>query len=417
MSSSSLHTLDTLWTSSNPVLLAVSVDPQGAAPGSASNRLVAESGASGVFAEFAPAAAMDLSQFEELRFWIRADRPADGSARTPFFLEFSYIDAGDAPGEEHRWFVPVNQANTWEQRKIGLENDRRSAIVAFRFTGIVSFAFTCNLDDLLALRPEMLPDLEAALLSHLSQGAPLPGLALLPLTQTSAPGANTATIHFTPGFAVGNRILLQGGSAGDEERAVTAVTNDQALDVTTLQLGAPVAGNQPAGVATVTLLTPVMVEAPPAPLPATTPMILATYLSAREDPQRTGYFQQRDSFRPRGALVLCSLRPPARAYLVDYQLTVIAPNRGQQLFIQNRLLQQMSMDSALPLNGAPAPVWILAPPELDARQTGLVAPMYVRVGAFLETGPRQEATWVQRTEVRGAPLDAPTDQEGIVLQL
>jgi hypothetical protein len=107
-----VHAMDTAWIASSPTVQ-VAVDPADAAGQGPSNRFSAPLGAVGATMTFTPGAPLDLSAFGELRFWIRADRPAHGTAEAPFWLELSYRDAGDLPGEEHRWFVPVNAADTW----------------------------------------------------------------------------------------------------------------------------------------------------------------------------------------------------------------------------------------------------------------------------------------------------------------
>ncbi len=411
-----IHNMDTAWSSSNPALLQVTSTALLFSSGStASNQLTADFFASSVFSEYVPVAPVDLQDYEEIRFWIRADHQADGSLKSPFFLEYSYIDAGDLPGEEHRWYVPVNLGNTWEQRRIGIRADRRTAITRFRFRCLVDFPFQCCLDEMLAVQPEMLSDVESSLVSLLSPGLSLPGVTQVPLKQLAASGTSAVALNLNTGFASNNHILLQGGSAGDLVRDVTAVVHDPVADTTTLQLSIPLQGNFPALTARVTLLVPVIVECPPVPAPATAPMILVTFLSVREDDERTAYVQQRDSFRARGGLTVCSLRPPARAYQVDYELTVIAPDRTQQRIIQNLLHQKISADIPLVVNGSPSPVITLPPPALITRQVGLVAPLYFRIGTYLETGIRQEIPWIEHTEIRGAPMDAPSDQEGIVL--
>jgi hypothetical protein len=417
MSSLLIDSMDIAWASSNAALLQVTSDPSlSLGAGLASNRLVAQANASGVTAEHIMTSALDLSSFDEIRFWIQADRPADGSLLAPYFLEFSYIDAGDAAGEFHRWLVPVNQVKTWEQRRIGIQSDRRSSITSFRVQCLVDFPFLCNLEQLLAVQPVMLADLEQALVSSISQGFSLPGVNQIPLLQAAADGSSSLVVALNHGFSPNNHVLLQGGSAGSQERDVASVTHDQVANTTRLDLSSPLQGNQPATASQVTLLVPVIFESPPVAPPSTTPIILATYMSVQEDGQRTGYFTQRDSFRLRGAGIVCSVRTPARAYQVDYELTVIAPIRDQQIFIQNDLLQHLSMDLGLPVNGVLCPVTILPPFSMITRQTGLLAPLYIRIGASMETGPRQEIPWVRQADIRGAPLDSPQDQEGTVLK-
>src|SRR5262249_37301157 len=147
---------------------------------------------------------LNLSSFEELRFWIRGDRPADGSAARPFYLEFSYFDTNDAPGEEHRWFVPLNQPGLWEQRRIGIHADRRSAITRLRFRCLTDSLFRCHVDELLAVHEEMLPDLEQALVRQLDRQVTLPGLTAIALSQPAAPGDAQIILTHTPDFDVGN---------------------------------------------------------------------------------------------------------------------------------------------------------------------------------------------------------------------
>jgi len=420
MSNLLVHDMDTAWISSDPALLQVVIDNQtfmGA--GAASNRLAAQAGALNLFAEFTPGAPLDLSEFEELRFWILANRQADGARTKPFFLEFSYTDAGDAPGEEHRWFIPVNRANVWEQRRIGIQADRRSAITQFRLECLADLPFTCFVDELLAVREEMLLDLEQALLDRLDGQVALPNVTNVAVNQTANPGETQLELAFSPGFFAGNRVLVQGGTAGDEIHQVISVDQDAGAGVTTLHFDPAdqILGTLTAGVATVSVVVPVLAETPPLPTPATSPAIILTHLNAREDLDRTTYFTQRDSFRPRDELVMCSVRPAPRAYMVDYQLTVVAPERAQQLVIHTFLLQQLSVSQGLRINGAPAPLVTLEPPVLENRWLGQLAPVYVRIGTRLETAPRREQPWVRRSEVQAGPLDAPEDQEGIVLEL
>jgi hypothetical protein len=420
MSNLLVHNMDTAWTSSAPAVLLVSIDGQTFfGEGIASNRFEAQSGALNAFAEFVPGVALNLSNFEELRFWIRSDRPADGSVIRPFYLEFSYLDVNDAPGEEHRWFVPLNQSGVWEQRRIGIGADRRSAIARFRFRCLTDSPFRCHIDELLAVREEMLPDLEQVLVAQLDRQVILPGLTAVALKQAAVPGDTQIVLPHTPDFDVGNRILVQQGGAINETHDVTSVDHNPGMDTTTLHFAATdaVVNNLSANIATASVLVPVVVEAPPTPTTAPRPTIIATMLDAREDLDRTTYVTQRDSFRPRGVLTVCSVRPAARAYLVEYQLTASAPRRAQQILIQSLLLQRLSMDQALRINGVPSPVWIVPPPELTKRKLGRLAPVYVRIGTRLETAARQEQPWARRTEVTAGPLDMPLDQEGIIIEL
>ena len=420
MSSLLVHDMDTAWTSSAPAALQVAVDTQTCVgAGVASNRLVAQAGAVNASAEFVPATPLDLRDYDELRFWVLGNRAAHGTTVRPFYLEFSYTDADDTPDDVHRWFVPINQGGRWEQRRIGIQDDRRSAITQLRWTCLTALPFGCNIDELLAVREEMLTDLEQALTQWLDHQAVFPGVTNVRLNETANPRDTRIVLPSTPGFNAGNRLLLRGGSAGDEIHHVVGVTHNIEAGSTTLDIdpAAAVVGTLTAGVATASVMVPVIVETPPLPTSNPSPAIIVTQLDAREDLERTGYSLQRDSFRQRGAVTVCSVRPGARAYVVAYQILAVAPERVQQQLVHTWLLQRLSMDIGLRIHGVPSPVWIMPPPKLRRRRLGLLAPVYIHIGTRMETAPRQERPWVRQAAVTAGHLDAPLDQEGIVIEL
>ena len=413
-----LHRMDSEWISSSPAQLITSTDTQQfIGDDGVSNHLIASSDAMGSQITFEPTTPVDLREFEEIRFWIRSSRLADGSSQHPFYLEFAYQDSDDGPEEEHRWFVPVNRSNAWEERRIGIENDRRSAVTSFQLRCLANLSFTCNLDDLIAVREDMLLDLEQALLEQIDTQ----GIQLIrddvALSQAASPGDVQLVLPFTPDFAVDNRILVQGGSEGDEIHTVIEVTHDSDGDSTTLGLDpeSPLRGAFAADAATVSIVVPSIVETSSATTSLPSPSVVLTLLDVQEDLERTGYPIQRDSFRPRGELTVCSTRASARAYLVEYQLVVFAPQRQQQLAIYRWLLQRLSINIGLPINGSQAPVWILPPLEADDRQLGILTTVRVRIGTRLEIALRQEQPWAQQVGIYAAQIDAPLEQEGIVL--
>lgn len=411
-----VHAMDVAWISS-AAALQVTVDSAGAVgtPGP-SNRLQAPLGAAGATATFTPAAPIDLSAFDELRFWIDSDRAADGTAAAPFWLELSYHDVADLPADEHRWFVPVNAEGAWEQRRIGIADDRRSAIDRFRFTVLDDRPFSISVDELLAVHEQMESDLEKALVDRIAPGLAAPALTDVALVQTANPGAGTIVVPAGAPFTAGNEIVVTGGSAGDEVHSVTVATPVAAG--LSLQLAGTVVGTLNAGVALVTVRVPVVVEAPPTPTPHPIPSVVITPLGLTEDLERTRYVDQRDSFRPRGSLLACSTRPGSRAYLADYQVTVVAADRPQQSAIADEFHTRLSTDSPLRVNGAFWPVWIVATVPLLNREFGTLAPsIYVRVGARADVAPRVEIPWVQRLHIGAGRPDTPADTEGIVLQL
>jgi hypothetical protein len=413
--------MEPAWASLAPALLQTATDAAVFVAGTASMRLTAQPLATNAVAEFVPGAALNLNNFDELRFWVRASQAADGTTARPFFLEFSYLDAGDLPGEEHRWFVPVNTPDRWEQRRIGIEQDRRTQITSLRFRCLTDLPFVCRVDELLAVREEVLVDVETALAALLDEQLTLPGLVNLPLSQPANANDTQIVLPLTRDLAAGMRVRITGGSAGVETHHVIGVAHNTGANTTTLTFAAgdALAGNLAVATAAVTVLVPLFFESPPAvsapPPPA--PSIAAAVVDFREDLDRTGYYTQRDSFRPRGAVNVCSVRPAARAYLVDYQLTALAPLRVQQRLIQTLLAQRLSVDVPLRINGAHAPVAILPPPDIQRRRLDEIAPLYVRVGTRMEVAQRREQTLALHAEVWGAPKDAPLDQEGIVIVL
>ncbi|MGH2933874.1 MAG: hypothetical protein ACRDL2_05085 [Gaiellaceae bacterium] len=408
--------MDTAWVSSAPALQ-VTVEPVGATMPGTCNRLSAPLGASGATATYTPAGPLDISAFDELRFWVNANQAAEGTSDAPFWLELSYHDVNDTVSEEHRWFVPINAADTWEQRRVGVESDRRSAIDRFRFTVLDDRSFSIDVDEFLAVQELMLTDVESALVDRIGTPAAIPSLVNVALTATSNPGSSTISVPAAAPFAVGNRILVTGGSAGDETHDVTLVTPGLPGS-NLLHLTDTVVGTLTSGVAHATVVVPVIVEAPPTPTPAIVPAVVVTPLAAIEDHERTPYVDQRDSFRPRGALVACSVRSSARAYLIDYQVAVLAADRQQQVALTDEIQLRLSADVPLRVNGALWPVAIQPTLPLLNREFGTLAPsIYVRVSARSEIAARVETPWVQHVHVGAGRPDAPAETEAIEITL
>jgi hypothetical protein len=410
-----VHDMDGAWTSTGAAL-AVSLDITGAPGiGGASNRFVG-SGAASATATLA-AGGLDLSGFDELRFWILGDRPADGSANAPFYLELFYIDQSD-PTKEFRWYVPVNEGGRWEQRFIGLGANPRASVTTIGFRALPPVPFSCSIDELLAVREEMMSDAEAALIRELERDIVLSGLTAVPTTGTPAVGDTQVVIAHTPALAAGSRIAITGGSLGVERFDASVVTHDAGAGTTTVDF-AP--GQAVAGVfgapGLLSVIVPAVVETSLQPTPAPMPSVVVTILDAREALDRTVYFDQRDSFRAVGAMTTCSVRPAPRAYTLEYQLTVTSSVREQQLFIHDLLLRRFSGVTGLRINGSVAPVWTLVPPPQFVRRLGELAPIYLRIGTHAQIAPRQEQTWVRHAEVRAAPFDARSDWERVEVNL
>jgi hypothetical protein len=436
MASLVLDTMDGAWTSLAPATLKVTADTAVTAlPGAASNRLEAAAAAADADAERVLPASLDLRAFDELRFWVRADRGADGSAQAPFFLELSYVDDGDTPADDHRWLVPVNGAGKWWQCRIGIEGERRAAVSRLRLRALAG-PFRAYIDELLAVFEEPIADVETALAAALAAslaGGPEPAVAI-------AAAANATEVTVTPmtiRFSTGNRVRITGGTAGPELHDVAGVAHDEPQNRTTLTFdaGDRLVGDVPSATATVAIFVPLIVEAPPVAPAAVLPAILATHVGVREDAQRSPTSTQRDSFRRRGAHTVCSVRPGPRALVVQYQLTAVGVDRPQQVAVQESIVRTLSPDRPLWVSGTPSPVRTTPVTEPETRRNpGLLAPTYLGVGTRVELAARKETVLAERAYIGGGPLAAPRhrrsgslggpgdgplpdDSEGIVITL
>ncbi|MEU6232947.1 hypothetical protein [Kitasatospora sp. NPDC047058] len=409
-----VHDTNSAWTSTHPALEVTTEGRKLLDREVTVNRLRFSGGPTEAVAEFVPDRPLDLTEWDELRVWIRAEAPADGTTACPFYLALSYEDAEDTLQEQHRWFVPVNEPQVWEQRVIGISADRRGAVVRFRVETVGTTAFTTELFRLVAVREEMLEDIERALGEALS-GMSLPGLTRVPVRATANPGDSTVTLDYAPGMAAGNRIFLEGSPLGDEVHDVVGAEHDRAAGRTRLTFpeASPLVGTFTAGTSFASVTVPVAAESASDPDETVTPRVVLSCTDVREDPERTGYIAQRDSFRPRGRLTACAVRPPARAFHADYQVSVFGGSHAAQVTVHNGVLSRLSADRALWINEAPVPVEVLPPPPLEERTPRQSAPVYVRVGSRMQTGPREELPWVRRTEVRAGRPDVPGDDEGV----
>jgi hypothetical protein len=126
---------------------------------------------------------LNLSEFDELRFWLWSDRMADGTPGHPFFLA-AYLGSAALPigsaGNTWTRSLPVQQTRTWELVRLSLDDlpaAVRSAANLLQLRCIdAATSFTCNLDDLLAVREQMITDIEVALLARLHNQFSVNGL-------------------------------------------------------------------------------------------------------------------------------------------------------------------------------------------------------------------------------------------------
>ena len=156
-------------------------------------RLTATRSATGHLVRRALPTALDLRPFDELRLSLWSSRATHGtSPQQPFFLELKLGNntlAPDAPANTWHRLLPVHSRSTWEPVRLGLADlpsFLRSSMRVLQLRCVdASTAFTCFLDDLIAVREEMIPDVEAALLARLHQKLTLGNTPVPALVQTS----------------------------------------------------------------------------------------------------------------------------------------------------------------------------------------------------------------------------------------
>ena len=136
--------------------------------------------------------ALDLTDSDELRLAINADRAAGESGNRPFFLELRLASAAmpfNAPANTWHRFLPVGRTGEWELVRLGLaglDPAVRAAVSAVQLRCVdASRAFTCNVDDMMAVKNELFADVEAALRRRLHEqvvvnGSPVPAVVHAP---------------------------------------------------------------------------------------------------------------------------------------------------------------------------------------------------------------------------------------------
>jgi hypothetical protein len=114
--------------------------------------------------------ALDLRDADELRLWLRSSRPGDGRPARPFYLA---IEAATDTAEPELWrrFLPVVQPDVWALHRLFLGDmptGLRGGVGLLRLVSLdATTAFSAALDDVVAVRPEPVRDVEAALIACL----------------------------------------------------------------------------------------------------------------------------------------------------------------------------------------------------------------------------------------------------------
>src|SRR6266699_3778411 len=127
-------------------------------------------------------AALDLTGFDEIRLWLWSNRVANGSLAQPFFLEMRLASAAmglQDPANGWMRSFQAPQAGEWQFVRLGLgdlPSPVRSAVNQLQLRCVdATTAFTCYLNDILAVHEEVIGDVDAALLEQLHQKASIAG--------------------------------------------------------------------------------------------------------------------------------------------------------------------------------------------------------------------------------------------------
>lgn len=167
-------------------VLSLTVDRSRARPGAGSSaRIVADTHALNHSCRRAFSNALDLTDFDELRLWLLGSRAADGTPARPFCLEVQLGSAALPPGASgNAWqrFLPVAQAGFWEPTRLSIAElpaAVRRAISVLEVRCVApGIPFTCNVDDIVAVRDAMITDVDAALLAKLDRLLSINGAAV-----------------------------------------------------------------------------------------------------------------------------------------------------------------------------------------------------------------------------------------------
>lgn len=165
--------------------LALAKDTSRVAPGSvASVRVEASPAALGHMMQ-CDLVGVDLTIYDELRLSISSERSADGSTAAPFFLEMRLGSASllpDDPANLWRRLLPISSPRGWELVRFSLADldaSVRSMLTRVQFRCVAgALPFICNLDALIAVRDEMIGDVDRALAALLHERISIGGTAV-----------------------------------------------------------------------------------------------------------------------------------------------------------------------------------------------------------------------------------------------
>jgi hypothetical protein len=145
---------------------------------------------------------LDLTGFDELRLWVYGDRAADGTPANPFVLEMTLGSAAlglDDPANTWVRYLPVSRPGAWEPVRLTLGDlpaTIRGAVTRMRLRCVsAARPFQWYVDDILAVREEMIADVDAALVARLHNRLTI-GANTVPAVMQPANGALNQTAPF-----------------------------------------------------------------------------------------------------------------------------------------------------------------------------------------------------------------------------
>jgi hypothetical protein len=168
----SIETFSAPWNPDPGGLWTLTSTPDAGYIGTSGMQIVSNSGLTGdptPFAQRQFPTAVDLSAYDELRFWFRSTRRGDGSPTQPFYL---ILEADVTPPSGVPWsrLLPVHKPQTWELHRLWLADmlaAMRSAVGVMRLRSLnPEIAFVASIDSLIATTPDPIQDVEAALLAR-----------------------------------------------------------------------------------------------------------------------------------------------------------------------------------------------------------------------------------------------------------
>ncbi len=153
----------------------------------------------------------DLRAFDDLELWVLADRPADGSAGSPWYLELRLGSAAQpvgANGNAWQRFLPLRADSGWELIVLGLGDlpaAVRQAVTAVRLTCLdASAPFRVAVDGPWATRAATVADVDDTLRALLD--------GMLEIDGTAVP------LAFEPGPLPGQQPFLRARQVGSKLR-------------------------------------------------------------------------------------------------------------------------------------------------------------------------------------------------------